>query len=435
MRDVSFAHHGRDPVVDGFDLDVARGELHVLEGPSGGGKSTLLRLACGLIPRVQGGRIAGEITIGGQPVDELPVREIPQRIGWVPQDPETSFTARTVRLELSGLARNLGLADPERRAREALDGFEAGHLVDREVEQLSGGQAQRVALAAAFLGEPDGLVLDEPTAQLDQSGRKLLAERVGRARKRGQAVLVAAHPPHPFGDLADRVHRIGEEHDQHPEVSMPAADEGQRLALVDRAVHAYEDGPRLGPLDLELRAGEIVHLAGSNGSGKTTLLHLLAGLLEPEEGTVRIHGDAPGAIDATAWAQRAGIAFQHPAWHITQDTVREEVTFTSERIDRPVEAGPWLERLGLDGLGDAHPWDLSGGQRQRQAVATACAHEPDVLLLDEPTRGLDRASRNRLAGLLAYRARVGKATLVASHHPWLGELAHRTVSLDGGGPA
>lgn len=431
LRGVRFAHHGRDPVVDGLDLTVPDGEIHLLEGPSGSGKSTLLRIATGLIPRVQGGHLAGQALLEGEPVDEIPAARLPNRLGWVPQDPEESFAARTVKRELTQLARNLEHEAPVQAARDALDDLDAAHLLDRGVDELSGGEAARVSLAAAGLGDPDALVLDEPTADLDRAGRKQVAAWLDEHRRRGASVLVAEHAPHPLGDLVDARHSLGANDTQRPSAGPPVHEPGERLLAVDGLVRDYQDGTTVGPVDLDLHAGEVVAITGPNGSGKTTALHAAIGLEAADEGRVRLLGDEPGALSATELARRAAVAFQHPAWHITQDTVHEEVAFTPDRLEIPVDPQARLEALGLSALAGEHPWDLSGGERQRMAVATASAHEPPVLLLDEPTRGLDPASLSRLAELLSVRAEQGKATLVATHHPWLVELAHRIIRLEG----
>lgn len=429
LASVRFAHHGREPLVDGLDLTVPEGEVHLLAGPSGSGKSTLLRIAAGLIPRVQGGRIAGQARLEGRPVTEIPPAEMPHRIGWTPQDPEESFAARTVDRELGQLARNLDLDDPRGSARAALRDLDAAHLFQRPIEALSGGEAARVSLAAAGLGEPEALILDEPTAQLDRQGRKQVAAWTRQHAQRGARVLAAEHPPHPFHP--DRVHELGEPDPQPSPPTLPEPEGGAPLVRLEQATKRYEDGAAIGPLDLSIEPGEVVCLTGPNGAGKTTALHLACGLLEPDEGDVHLEDRPPTELSATELAARVGVAFQHPAWHITQDTVQQEVALTADELGLTADVEAPLAALGLAGYREEHPWDLSGGERQRLAVATALAHDPPVLLLDEPTRGLDPDSCTRLARLLARRVEQGKATVVASHHAWLHELAHRTVDLEG----
>jgi len=426
LSQVRFAHHGRPATLDGFALTVAPGEIHVLEGPSGSGKSTILRIAAGLIPRVQGGRIDGQARLDGQPVHEIAPAALPHRLGWTPQDPEESFAARTVDRELGQLARNLDLADPQAATRRALAALDATHLRDREVDELSGGEAARVSLAAAGLGSPDALVLDEPTAQLDPAGREAARAWIDDHDGRGARVLAAGHAPHPLD--ADRVHDLGDA-DPPPPAELPDPEPGPVQARLANAMKRYEDA-RIDPLDVTARAGEVVSLRGPNGAGKTTALHLLAGLITPDEGQARLLDEAPAELAAAELARSVGVAFQHPAWHITQDTVGEEVAFTAANLDHAIDVDRRLADLGIQAYRDEHPWDLSGGERQRLAVATASAHDPPVLLLDEPTRGLDPANRARLAALLARRVENGQATIVASHHDWIHELAHRTIELE-----
>lgn len=434
MSGISFAHHGQDPCLADLDLQLEPGQALVVEGPSGAGKSTLLRLATGLIPRVHGGRLAGQATLHGRPVHELPADELPRRIGFVPQDPEAGFISDTVRGELRAILENLGTPSEEIAPRidQVLGEFGIQALARRQVATLSGGEAARASLACALVGEPDVLVLDEPDAQLDAHATEDLAATLRALKAGGLTLLIAAHRPHPFGDLADRTLTLQGAPAPPDPPKLPAPSPGEPSLVLEGATHRYETGGGIGPLDLQVAPGEVVALAGSNGSGKTTLLHLAAGLLEPQEGRVAVDDRAPAELPGPELAGHLGISFQHPAWHITQDTVLEETTLTSRQLDRTIQAEGLLADLGLAGLEDRHPWDLSGGQRQRLAVATAVAHQPPLLLLDEPTRGLDGQGLLAFAELLATRCRDGLATVVATHHPWLLSLAHRVVHLEEG---
>lgn len=438
MNGVRFAHPGREPTLDGLDLTVEPGQACLLEGPSGAGKSTVLRLACGLIPSVTGGRLAGRIRLDGRRPNAIPVHELPQRIGFVPQDPERAFVARTVRRELEGTLTNAGVGGRQAglRVDQALHAFGVGELADRETATLSGGEAARVALAAALVADPELLLLDEPHAQLDERARQALASTLRGLRAGGKALLLAAHPPHPFEATIDRTVPLGPHDRPEPPDELPSPPAGDPLLELDGVRHRHApDAEPVGPVDLALRPGEVLALTGPNGSGKTTAVHAACGLLAPTEGRVRLGGADPRALSARERARRAGVAFQHPAWHITQDSLRDEVALTGRKIGRPRDPAPVIDRLGLGGLAQEHPWDLSGGERQRMAVATAVAHQPPVLLLDEPTRGLDPRNRDRLARVLAERTRQGKATLIASHHPWMRSLAHRAIALGRDGTA
>ncbi len=434
MSGVSFAHHGQDPCLADLDLELDPGQAMVVEGPSGAGKSTLLRLATGLIPRVHGGRLAGQVTLHGRPVADLPADQLPRRIGFVPQDPEAGFVSDTVQGELRAILENLGTPADEigPRIDQVLGEFGIEPLARRRIATLSGGEAARASLACALVSEPDLLVLDEPDAQLDAEATEDLAGTLRALKAGGLTLLIAAHRPHPFEDLADRTLELHGTRPPPDPPGLPSPTGGDPILELQAATHRYEAGGGIGPIDLTVQPGEVVALAGPNGSGKTTLLHLAAGLIDPQDGRVTVQDTAPATLKAPALAEHLGISFQHPAWHITQDTVLEETTLTSRQLGTEVRAGGLLADLGLDGLEDRHPWDLSGGQRQRLAVATAVAHQPPLLLLDEPTRGLDARGLVAFAELLQARCRAGKATVVATHHPWLLELAHRVVSLEGG---
>ncbi len=434
MNRVGFAHHGQAPCLTDLDLALDPGQAMVVEGASGAGKSTLLRLATGLIPRVHGGRMAGEVTLDGRPVAQLPASELPRRIGFVPQDPEAGFVSDTVHGELRAILENIGTPPAEIGARidQVLGEFGIESLARRKVATLSGGEAARASLACALVGEPDVLVLDEPDAQLDEQATEDLAGTLRALAAGGLMVLIAAHRPHPFDDLADRTLELHGTQPPPDPPSLPPPTGGDPILELHGATHRYEAGGGIGPVDLAVAPGEVVALAGPNGSGKTTLIHLAAGLLEPQDGRVSVRGLAPSGLPAPELAEHLGLSFQHPAWHITQDTVLAETTLTSRQLGQPIEAEGLLADLGLAGLEDRHPWDLSGGQRQRLAVATAMAHQPPLLLLDEPTRGLDGQGLAAFAELLAARCQAGLATVVATHHPWLLSLAHRVVHLEAG---
>jgi energy-coupling factor transport system ATP-binding protein len=351
-----------------------------------------------------------------------------------------------------------------RRVEEVLDALGIAHLRDRNPATLSGGERQRAAIAGALAAAPHALVLDEPTSQLDPQGAEDVLAAVGRLNADlGTTVMLAEHrleraapladrallieggritsPPAPTGGIlaeypgAPSVTRLGRllgwdpppltvrdararavamERRPEPVVENPTAVPGETLMRARGLGVALDRRPVLHQIDVEIDRGDVVALLGRNGAGKSTLLRILGGLLAPDAGTIET---AP----TTAYVP------QDPNAMLFAATVRAEVTETLRLLGRRDEATVdfWLDALGLVELADHHPRSLSGGQRQRVAIAAVAVGGAELLLLDEPTRGMDAASRHALEHAIARHARGGGAVVLATHDV---ELAARCAS-------
>ena len=416
IENVRFTYPGAAAeALDGVSLDVQPGEVVLLLGRSGSGKSTLLRCLSGLVPHYHGGRFEGRASVCGLDTRGHRPSELAGAVATVFQDPEDQVVLTRVLNEVAFGLENLGIA-PRRilpRAREALHAVGIAHLERRAVHELSGGELQRVCIAAALALEPRLLLLDEPTSQLDPDGARLVLEL---ARERGTAVVLAEQRPAqalPYCDRAVFVEH-GRIQERIPEAwTAPPRPAERRTGgeVVARLLGAAYRG-RLEPRDLELRRGEIVAVVGPNGSGKTTLAKLAAGLLEPTAGTVIRRG-------------RASYLSQDPGRYLVRERADEEVALAA---DLP-RARAALGAVGLDGLEARHPRDLSSGERERLALAAVLVTEPDVLVLDEPTRGVDPERKLALAALLRRDAHR-RATLVVSHdRAFVTAVADRVVEL------
>jgi energy-coupling factor transport system ATP-binding protein len=477
-------------------LDIEPGTFTVVAGESGGGKSTLLRAACGLVPHFHGGDVSGELHVGGLSVRSHGPGELAAICGTVFQDPETQVVMSGVRAELSLPLDHRGVAPGAvaRAVEEVALVLGIAGLLDRQVETLSGGELQRVALAAALVHRPRLLVLDEPTSQLDPVAGDELVWLLRRLNEEwGTAVLMAEHRLERCLPAADRVIAIDGGrvvHDsapleflewaarERPALAtpgarlfslaglaplpasvkearaqlraaglMPQADtepapdrERRRRPFARRPAAAVEmrgvwheirDGPAvLAGVDLRVEPGERVALMGRNGAGKSTLLRHLKGLAEPTRGRV----------------ERAGVVallLQNPGDYLVHEHVRDEAS----------EAA--VAAAGLADRSAANPRDLSGGERQRLALEIVLDHPPEtnartslvaggdqgvsrrgalaVVCLDEPTRGMDRARKLALARRLEGLAADGTAVLVATHDTeFAAEFAERVVLMGQG---
>ena len=428
------------PALGGLDLTIDRGDFVLLSGASASGKTTLLRAACGLVPHYYGGSFAGDLRLGGHSVREVGPAEMASLVGYVAQEPESQIVSSTVGAELELPLELRGIAPGEiaRRVVETATSLGIEGLLERTTDSLSGGELQRVAIAAALITHPPLLLLDEPTSQLDPAGAEELLALLARLNERlGLTIVVGEHRLERCLAVAGRVVRLEGGRvsfdgpaERFAEPRLPVLARGDRtrssgpvLSVRDLRV-ALEAGPQrtevLRGVDLELRRGERIALVGANGAGKSTLLRACAGLLEP----------LSGAVSAPAGC---ALLTQRPDDYLVAERIEEELP---GELGRAALAAVGLE-LSRHDLG-RDPHDLSGGQRQRLALAIAMAgrgaggEPPGLVCLDEPTRGLDRVRKRRLANWLRGLS-TSAAVIVATHDAELADdFADRVILLDSG---
>jgi energy-coupling factor transporter ATP-binding protein EcfA2 len=424
----------------GVDLVVEPGERVLLTGASGSGKSTLLAAVAGLL-EAEGTEVVGELTVDG--ADPRAARG---RLGMLAQDPDSQLVMTRAGDDVAFGLENAGLP-PDLiwpRVDEALAavGFPYGR--DRPTQALSGGEKQRLVLAGALARRPGLLLLDEPTAQLDNPGAALVRGAVERATAdRRTTVLVVDHDAEPWLPLVDRVVELRPdgliEHGPgwHPVaraagLALPSAPGGPVLLTVDGAGFAYRGTTEaaLRPVDAVVRGGRALAVTGPNGTGKSTLALLLAGLRAPTTGRVTAAGELAAGVrkghdEPHRWAagelvSRIGTVFQHPEQQFLTGRLHDELALGPLRSGEHAAAArataeELLERLGLSAFAEANPFTLSGGQQRRLSVATALATSPQVLVLDEPTFGQDAATWRELVTLLAEQRARGCAVVTVTH--------------------
>jgi energy-coupling factor transport system ATP-binding protein len=426
-----------DPVLDGIGLEVADGEQLLVVGPSGCGKSTLLDVLSGVVPQGVPAEVTGEVVVGGQDPRRVAVARLALRVGRLGQDPAANACLPSVLDEVALTLENRGVprAQIGPRVEDALERVGALHLAGRRTSALSGGEQQRVALAAVLAGRPDVLLLDEPTSMLDpvaaQRVRRVLADRAtgdpgtttvlveqrtGDAGWLPQRTAVLA----PTGRLA----ADGPTAAVLPEdVALPARPGAAPGDVVVRLTGAgFRQGGRevVAVPHLELREGEVTVLVGCNGSGKSSLLLGLAGLLG---------GRGRRAAPAVA------LVVQRPEHQLLARSAAAEVAVGLPRRvgDRDGVVDAALDAVGLAHLAHADPFRMSGGEQRRLALAATGVLGRRVLLLDEPTAGLDPQRTADVAGLVASAAAQGRAVALATHDLRLARaLADQVVVLAGG---
>jgi energy-coupling factor transport system ATP-binding protein len=422
ISELTYSYPGAHDALRGCSLELEPGEVVGLFGSSGSGKSTLLRALAGLVPHFHGGSFSGRVEVGGLDTRRVRPAELARTVGTLFQDPEDQVVFTRVEPEVAFGLENVGTPPEEIQPRtlEALEAVGAAHLAERRVAELSGGELQRVCLASVLALRPQLLLLDEPTSQLDPDGAEAAIEL---ARSSGAAVVVSEQRPERVLEACDRVLFV--EDGRVREDGIPAAwlpreaivpegkPAGEPVCRVEGVCFAYGERQVLAGTSLTVGRGEIVALVGPNGSGKTTLAKLAAGLLEPGAGRVERWG-------------RACYLSQDPGRYLVSERADDEVALAvGGDLER---ARRWLARLGLDGFEERHPRDLSSGERERLALAAVMVAEPDLLVLDEPTRGVDPVRKDELTALLRDEA-AGRATLVVTNdHVFAGAVADRVVS-------
>ncbi len=447
LHGVSYAYpEGSSPALLDVDLTIPDGQWLLLAGPSGGGKSTLLYLLNGLIPHIFGGNLTGRIRVDGDAPGDVPLRTLSRRVGTVFQNPESQLFMLRVEEDAAFGCENLGLppAETRRRVEQVLEQLSLVALRNQEVFTLSGGQKQRAAIAGALAMGCRTLLLDEPTSDLDEPSRAELLEALADLHCRGYTIVMTEHRLEGLDRLVDRTVTIdaGRIVSNGPAVAEPPplrhqSARGAKIStpLVDlQGVTFAHPGrePVLNRLSLQLAPGETTALVGLNGSGKTTLLKLLCGLLRPTEGRAVIADqEAPSLAQLVG---KVGFLFQNPDEQLFADTAAEEIAFGPKNMGRSVDIDRYLERLGLARHRNEHPRCLSRGQRQRLAAAAVLALQPKLILLDEPTTGLDRKTWTTLMEYVADEADAcGAAVLFSTHHHEVVDaFADRVLTLSEG---
>ncbi len=421
------------PALRDVCLEIADG-MTVVAGPSGGGKSTLLRVFNGLVPHFHGGRIAGTAEVVGLDVVATPTRHLARSVGFVFQDPELQTVYNVVDREVAFGLENIALPPREMAGRvdAALHAAGVAHLLGRTVRTLSGGERQRVALASALAMRPRLVVLDEPTSQLDPEGAAMVLAAIMGMVGHGMQAVVSEHR---LDRLLQEAHAMilvagGTVDAADPGTWRPPpapvrpprrSTVGAEAWSLERVSVGFDGRLVLDGVDLAGRCGEVVALSGPNGGGKTTLLRLIAGGLAPLAGKVERR---PGRIAYLP---------QNPTALLHRPTVRDEVSLTLQRAGELEEPEAILGELGLLSVADRYPRDLSCGERQRAALATVLPGAPSLVLLDEPTRGMDAAARGALMGLVARLRDRGAAIVLATHDTDLrAAVADRVVRVGDG---
>ncbi len=499
IKDLWWRYEGsKQEVLRGVNLSIERGEFAAIMGPSGAGKTTLVLTLNGSIPQRIPGEFRGRVNVLGMDTLSHDVTEIARRVALVFEDPEIQFVMSTVEDEIILALEPLGLPRDEIRSRVEwsleLVGLDKSFL-GRHPYQLSGGEKQRVAIATALARQPDILVLDEPTSDLDPIGKEEVISAIRSLRRELDITIVMVeHESEIVAEFADRIYILdrgrvvldGEsynvfreidkvkEHAVYPPEYIELASRirldgiprtleelidrlrgyslevkpfrhvagggGGEAILKCRDIYfTYPDGVEaLKGVSLDIRRGELIALTGPNGSGKTTLAKIFAGLLKPTRGVVEVLGKPLDTYDRQALSSIVGYVYQNPEHQIFNQSVWDEVAFGLRIRSRSVEdvsgrVEEALKMFNLYGLRREHPFFLSKGEKRRLALASIYVLNPKVLIVDEPTTGQDKRFSEALIKLFREMVSSGKTVIVITHTiPLAARYSDRMIVLKDG---
>ncbi|MGC9516071.1 MAG: ABC transporter ATP-binding protein [Methanomicrobiales archaeon] len=445
----------KDYCLQNINLNVKKGEFIFITGKSGCGKSTLARSLNGTIPHIIGGNMEGNISINGKNTLDFKVNDLAADVGFIFQNPESQFFTLKVEDEIAFGPENLSLKKDEiyERIEWALNEVEMSDWRYENVYNLSEGQKQRVAIAANLSLLPEILVLDEPTSNLDPEGAHKLFIILEKLKKQGKTIILIDHRTRYALKSADKVlimdkgkivmetgpeiledATVREEFGIRNPKYVPSTENmadyyhnhedkikgGEKPVLeIENLNFTHSNGFKLKEISFSLYSGEVLGIVGNNGSGKTTLANLIAGLLKTKDGIINLDGEEFNSKKLKN-GYKVGMVLQNPDHQLFMDSVYSEVSFGLEFLGLPSSEledhiKNVLESMNLWSLKNRHPHSLSGGEKQRTLISALMVREPDLLILDEPTTGMDGYHMEKLVEMVNNLSKSGVSIILISH--------------------
>ena len=503
IKNLTFKYsNSNKKALDDISLEINDSEFVLITGPSGCGKTSLCRCINSLIPSFHGGQISGSVMVQNIDATITPTKEIAKKVGMVFQDPENQLVAIDVEREIAFGLENFGFSKTiiAKRIEEVLDTVGINHLRHRQISSLSGGEKQKTAIASVLALQPEIILLDEPTSELDPKGAEEVIQLTRRLNEDlGLTVILVEHRIDRVLQFADRLIVMDKSRiifDDEPqewinntnnsiEIGLPPItrlskqirekeytkipfsikqgrqyfsnifkekkwnkisykkpitnNSGEYVARINKLWYKYPDGPTaLKDINIEIKSGEFVSLIGRNAAGKTTLAKMLNGLLIPSKGKVMIKGLDTKKVNVENLAKHVGYVFQDPNLHLFADTVEEEITFMMNNLNfskNNVEKtlNKMLKKFNLEYCKNSYPRSLSSGEKQRIAIASVLSGKPQILILDEPTRGLDyKIKKDLMNYLIDYKKSGGTVILISHDIEIIAEFGERVILMSEG---
>ena len=460
FQNVYFSYKDGELTVKDISFSINPGECVILCGRSGSGKSTILRTVSGLAPVFYEGFLQGKIEVDRQIPAELESENRAKLFGVVFQDPRSQFFMNTVQDEICFAAENIGV--PSKKIREMLHevsnfvGIEG--LLSRNIDELSSGQKQKVAIASSLILQPKVLILDEPTSNLDAQGAKTLVEIIKKIKGRGIAIIISEHRFDVFKEAADRFLYIDrgklnkiwtrEEFENLSDEKLSSLGLRPKMVVKNSNIHVKTDKDLLldihslsfhskktregiDNINLQLYRGEVVSLLGNNGAGKTTLCKVISGLLKENSGTIEYKGKISNCNLRNKFCY---FVMQDADYQLYSDSVAGEIVFgkkVTEKLKQDLIES--LNAFKLMALKDRQPASLSGGEKQRVTLAAAYCSDVDIYILDEPTSGMDGDGLRAIIKWVKLLAEKGKIVIIITHDLLLAEAtSNKFIYLEEG---
>lgn len=431
LKQVNFSYDGKSKILENTDFTAEYGEVTLLSGHSGEGKSTLMYIVSGIIPSVTNGELTGEVKIAGEDVKGKKLGYICRKVGVVLQNADEQIVQKTVDDEIAFGCENL--AFPPDRIRKQIDIVCNLLKLDKtwECRTLSGGQKQRLITASTLAMGQKIIILDEPLANLDLGGAAMLMGTLRSLAEAGYCVVVIEHRLDMVLPFVDTVWHIGDKTVR--KIEDKAAYLQAQTAKIEDSCKPFEGGAPLFELNkvafsvkkerdilkditLEIPKGSRTVFLGENGCGKTTLMRLIARLYKPTGGNITQYIDGKfkqKPRGSRAWFKKVGVVYQNPDYQLFMPTVEKEIKFGARS---PEYAEHIAELFGIKHLWRRHPQSLSEGQKRRVSIAAVVACQPEVLLLDEPTVGQDYDGLCRMVEILnKLHEQTGNTMITITH--------------------
>ena len=430
LKNVNFSYDGKTKILENMDFAAEYGEVTLLSGHSGEGKSTLMYIVSGIIPNVNYGELSGEVLVGGESIKGKKMGDICRKVGVVLQNADEQIIQKIVEDEIAFGCENL--AFPPEKIQKQIEIVCNLMKLDKnwKCRTLSGGQKQRLITASTLAMGQKIIILDEPLANLDKDGAAMLMSTLRSLAKAGYCIIVIEHRLDMVLPFVDTVWHIGNKTVRKVENRQEYL--VQQTAKIEDGCHIYaaqspifalknvkfsvKDREILKDITLKIPKGGRTVFLGENGCGKTTLLRLIARLYKPTGGNIVQYIDEKfkqKPKGSKAWYKKVGVVYQNPDYQLFMPTVRQEISFGAKSEEYAAEIAGLF---GVKHLWERHPQSLSEGQKRRVSIAAVAACEPEVLLLDEPTVGQDYDGLCALVEILnKLHMRSGNTMITITH--------------------
>lgn len=471
IENLSYSYRiGANKVLSDINLSIDKGEIVLIMGESGSGKSSLLRTLTGAIPHFYGGEISGRVLYEGKSLSDMTQRERASKVAMVFQSPESQIIMDKVHKEVAFSLENIAVPENtiRRRVFEALQFLKLLPYAYKDIDNLSGGEKQKVVLASVLAMKTDVIILDEPTSQLDpQSSEEFINLLKKINQELGKTIIIVEQKVDYIYDIADKIILLKEGkvdfigtrqelykrndarflpmylkiarqfhftdirdiRDVRRQLEIYLQDkrrisnESSNIDIEEKVIldiHnmnvRIENKDILKDINIEFCEGKIYSILGENGAGKSTLLKAIMNLIR-YNGTIKLRDKKLSKIKSSEIAHYIGYVSQNPNDYISKDTVYDEVKFTLDNfgIDNTTQVDEVLKELGIDNLRDKNPRDISEGEKERVAIASILVMNTDIILLDEPSKGLDYESKKKLGDILNHLKEQGRTIIMVSH--------------------